>query len=514
MSVPDLDQFLQQQASVGGFEKLEERLGQVWDIAKHFGLDPFPTHFEIIPPDMMHEIGSTGLPVRFSHWTHGKAYRELKTRYDYGLYTIYEVVINSIPSQAFLLENNSDIENTVVMAHVLGHTDFFKHNHLFPRTRKDMPHSAAVSAKRIADYEYKYGREPVEKYLDAALAIAEHIDPFQWTRLSKEEQIAAWKAEHELREKPQKIPGEFDDLFDRPSVESSAKKKVSTVPIPLDPVKDIVGFIADFAPYLEDWQRDILDIVRAESIYFHPQGRTKIMNEGWAAYWHKRIMHEMSNKGLLTQEEDMRWVAMHAGLIRPSLMKLNPYYFGMNMFDFIEDYRNGNLTDEEKRWLEKEDLPVYPKYEGDYVGSPGQAAAREAMTLNDDQSFVRNYFNKIPSDRMKMFIYEGHENPHDKSVVSTIAARGWERIRDNLVTSMNNSGNPYLEVVGADYEGRQALYIKHLFEGQELDLSYLKRTMPYIRTLWGRPVHIETVVNSKATRFSFDANEVTSEVIK
>ncbi len=493
-----------------GVGKLEERLGQVWEIARHFGLDPTPTHFEIIPPEIMHEIGSTGLPNRFSHWTHGKVYRQLKTRYDYGLSVIYEVVINSNPAQAFLLENNSDIENTAVMAHVLGHTDFFKHNYQFKKTRQDMPNAAAVSAARIRNYEFKYGRESVERFLDAALSIAEHVDPFQVTRLPKGDQLAKWKAEYEAGQKPSAGMGEFDDLFENSAKgQAGQKTEPQPIPIPYQPEKDIIGFIADFAPYLEDWQRDVLQIVRMESMYFHPQGRTKIMNEGWATYWLKRIMREMSDRGFLDQAEQIRWIAMHTGIIDPTSKGVNPYYFGMKLFDFIEDYHNGNLEDQERRWLEREKLPVYPEYQGDFVGSPGYRMAREVMTGDDDQSFVRNYFNKIPADRMSVYVYE--KITESDRVLTVISDRGWERIRDRLVSSMDNSGDPYLVVTDADHDKNQSLYIKHLYEGQELDLEYLKRTLPHLYSLWGRPVYVETVIGASRAVFSYDGKQISQK---
>ncbi len=507
MSGEVLDQFLgQQQTPTASLGKLEDRLGQVWEIAREFGLDPFPTHFEIIPPEMMHEIGSIGLPERFSHWTHGQGYRQLKTRYDYGMGTIYEVVINGNPSRAFLLENNSEIENTVVMGHVLGHTDFFKNNYQFQQTRRDMPHAAAVNAARISGYEFEHGQLVVEQFLDAALSVAEHIDPFQINRLPKTDQIAEWKEDYNQNLKSKQIWGEFDDLFDRLTSTTDVVTVKPPFIIPFHPEKDLLGFIADFSPSLEEWQRDILHIVRMESLYFHPQRRTKIMNEGWASYWHKRIMREMSNRGTLTQEEQLKWVVMHSGVITPNPKSLNPYHFGMGMFDFIEDYYNGQLEDAERRWLDREQLPVYPRYNGPYIGSPGHRMVREVMMREDDQSFVRNHFNKIPADRMEMFVYD--EKQYGDLKVTVIADRGWERIRDLLTKSMNNSGDPYLTVNNADYDMRQSLYIKHAYEGQELDINYLKRTLPYLYALWGRNVHIETVVDSKPTLFGYDGTAV------
>ncbi|HEX9002868.1 MAG TPA: SpoVR family protein, partial [Blastocatellia bacterium] len=158
--------------------ELEKALEQIWEIATtKFGLDPFPTRFEVVPASVMYEIGSYALPGRYSHWTFGKAYHKMKTMYDFGLSKIYEVVINSNPSYAFLLENNSLLQNKLVIAHVLGHVDFFKHNAYFSRTNRRMVDDAAMHARRIGEYEFTHGRKVVEDFLDAVLSIEEHIDP-------------------------------------------------------------------------------------------------------------------------------------------------------------------------------------------------------------------------------------------------------------------------------------------------------------------------------------------------
>lgn len=511
----ELDRFLGENGGVSSFKALEDRLTKIWGIAHEFGLDPFPTHFEMIPPTQMHEIASYGLPHRFSHWTHGRDYRHQKTMHDYGLSRLYEVVINANPSQAYLLENNSDIENTVVMAHVLGHTDFFKNNRLFQATRRDMPHASSTYAGRIKQFEFEHGKLVVESFLDSALSIAEHVDAHNVVRPSKDEQVAKWREEFEEEQRPRKAANEFADLF--PEDRAAEKKRrddaiKQRMAIPLHPDKDLLGFIADYGAYLKDWQREALQIVRAESLYFHPQRRTKIMNEGYASYWHKRIMQEMSNRGYLNQEEEFRWVAMHSGVVSPNPKSLNPYYFGMMMFEFIEDYNNGNLTDLERRQLERADMVVFPPFKGDYIGSPGHSKVREAMMFDDDQSFVRNHFCQVPAERMNMYVYKEQE---DYEVVnSVVAEKSWEKIRDALVRSMDNSGDPYLAVTDADYSRNGELYIKHSFEGQELDIAYLERTLPHVYNLWGRSTHLETVVKGEATRFSFDGEKVSRQAIK
>src|SRR5579883_1955418 len=158
-------------------KELEKALERIWEIALKFGLDPFPTRFEIVPATVMYEIGSYALPGRYSHWTFGKAYHRMKTMYDFGLSKIYEVVINTNPSYGFLLETNSPLQNKLVMAHVLGHVDFFKRNAYFSKTNRRMVESVSQNAARMAEYEFKYGRKTVENFLDAVLSIQEHIDP-------------------------------------------------------------------------------------------------------------------------------------------------------------------------------------------------------------------------------------------------------------------------------------------------------------------------------------------------
>src|SRR3954464_1768853 len=184
---------------------LEKTLEQIWDVAAQFGLDPFPTRFEIVPASVMYEIGSYALPGRYSHWTFGKAYHRMKTMYDFGLSKIYEGVINTNPSYGFLLKTNSPIQNKMVMAHVLGHVDFFKNNIYFSKTNRRMVESVSTHSGRMTEYEFKYGRKAVEKFLDAVLAIEEHIDPNFF--------IKRENPQDPPRRKPVRAEGRYDDLW-------------------------------------------------------------------------------------------------------------------------------------------------------------------------------------------------------------------------------------------------------------------------------------------------------------
>lgn len=499
----ELDQFLGRQASEeqkpsSDFDDLENALEHILQFADELHLDPYPTHFEVVPPHIMHEIAAYGLPDRYAHWTHGKAYRQMKTMHDYGLSRLYEVVINGNPSQAFLLENNFPVENKLVMAHVLGHTDFFKNNYRFKDTREDMVHASSGSAERMRQYERKEGKKPVEEFLDAALTIAWHIDPYVSERLPKNEQIKKWKEEFETERDKQPMRQEFDDVLEIGVQKDEAiRESLTVVPIPLKPDRDVLGFIRDFAPYLEDWQRDILDVVRGESLYFWPQMRTKIMNEGWASFSHVQIMRRMGDEGLISGAEAEHWFSMHGGVVARNARTLNPYFFGLRMYEYIVDYHNGDLSDEEKRWLEGERRPVYPKYEGPFTESPGLMAAREVMMHNDDESFIRNYFDKNVADRMNVYIYGPEANHWEGGQDLVVKEKDWEVIRDRLAGSMANAGIPIITVQNGETE----LYLRHEYEGTELDNSYVQKTLPFIYKLWGRAVHLDTYVDGKQTTF-------------
>src|SRR5687768_16761836 len=257
--------------------QLEHWIERIWEQARAFGLDPYPTHFEVVPATIMCGFGAYGLPGRFSHWTHGRAFHQMKTMYDYGLSKIYELVINTDPCYAFLMEANTPLENKLVVAHVLAQCDFFRHNAYFKRNSRQQVETASVNAERIRGYEFEHGTEAVEKFLDAFLSIEEHVDPVE---------ERATKRNEERDEEPAPRETAYDDLLalddrgERPEAPKARKR------FPNEPQRDLLGFLQENTPHLEDWQRDVIAIVKQERLYFVPQMRTKILNEGWATLWH------------------------------------------------------------------------------------------------------------------------------------------------------------------------------------------------------------------------------------
>ncbi|MGE0886810.1 MAG: SpoVR family protein [Blastocatellales bacterium] len=460
--------------------ELEKALEQIWDIATNkFGLDPFPTRFEIVPATVMYEVGSYALPGRYSHWTFGKAYHKMKTMYDFGLSKIYEVVINSNPSYAFLLENNSLLQNKLVIAHVLGHVDFFKHNAYFSQTNRRMVDDAATHARRINDYEFKYGRKVVEDFLDAVLSIEEHIDPNFFIKKHREVRHSEEKA---IRRSPS---DPYEDLASAEEREATAKAEAAKAQSQqAEPEKDLVWFIMQNSPNLQPWQRDVMSMIHDEMLYFVPQMQTKIMNEGWASFWHSRIMRELD----LPDHEHMEFAELHSGVVSPHRNQLNPYYLGYKIFEDIE-----------RRWNE----PT-PEEQEQFGRKPGEGRAKifEVRELDNDVSFLRNYLTEELCEELDLFVYELVEEEE-----WTITEKRWQKVRDQLVSNMTNFGFPYIEVVDGDYRGNRELLLRHRYEGAELDVRYARKVLEYVFKLWGRQVHIETVVDEETRVMHFDGED-------
>ena len=468
---------------------LEESLQQIWDVAQKFGLDPYPTRFEIVPATVMYEVGSYALPGRYSHWTFGKAYHRMKTMYDFGLSKIYEVVINTNPAYGFLLETNSPVQNKMVIAHVLGHVDFFKNNVYFSKTNRRMVESVSTHSQRMMDYEFRYGRKTVEKFLDSVLAIEEHIDPnfFIKREISPlEEQRRA-----ELRPKE----GRYDDLWNldriarvnespHESLSHSGKIRDDVAPGVRLPEKDIVFYIMRNSPTLSTWQRDVMAMVHEEMEYFVPQMQTKIMNEGWASFWHARIMRELD----LPDKEHIEFAELHSGVVSPQKGQLNPYYLGYKIYEDIE-----------KRW---DDPSQEERERFGRTGGQGREKIFEVRELENDVSFLRNYLTEDLSEELDLFVYELLEEEE-----WTITEKRWQRVRDQLVANMTNFGFPYLQVEDGDYNGNRELYLKHCYESTELDMRYARKALEHVHTLWGRPVHLETVVDDETTVLRYDGEE-------
>ncbi|MEC3591672.1 SpoVR family protein [Bacillus pumilus] len=464
--------------SVSEKRLLQRAIDEITEIAEGFGLDFYPMRYEICPAEIIYTFGAYGMPTRFSHWSFGKQFHKMKLHYDLGLSKIYELVINSNPCYAFLLDNNTLVQNKLIVAHVLAHCDFFKNNCRFQNTKRDMVESMSAAAERIKEYEHLHGTKEVESFLDAVLALQEHIDP------SLVRSKLSWNIgdEEEYEDDQPKRQTPYDDLWGMDEPKIREKKKI-VKPFPPKPEKDILLFIEAHSRELEAWQRDVLTMLREEMLYFWPQLETKIMNEGWASYWHQRIMRELD----LDSSESIEFAKLNAGVVQPSKTGINPYYLGLKIFEDIEE-RYDNPCEELKK-------------AGVTEGS-GRSKMFEVREIESDISFIRNYLTKDLVMREDLYLFQ--KQGRDYKVID----KEWKAVRDQLVSMRVNGGFPYLTVMDGDYLKNNELYIKHWYEGIELDLKYLEKVLPYLHQLWGRSVHIESILEGKEVMFSYDGKGV------
>jgi stage V sporulation protein R len=455
---------------IATMDELQEACERIWNIAWEMGLRPFPMHYEIVPSSILYEFGAYGLPGRFSHWTHGKAYHQMKTMYDYGLSKIYELVINTNPCYAFLLDTNGFVQNKMIIAHVLAHSDYFANNAYYARTSRRMLETVSVNANRLRQYEYEHGKEAVEKVLDAALAIQEHV----------EAGATAYKRRPLFDDDGRPNPRPKRNAHgDGPYGDVWRERADSLIPVagrPTgEPARDLLLFITEHAPALDDWQRDIVQIIRAEMLYFLPQMQTKICNEGWASYWHVRIMRELD----LTDDELIAFADLHAGVLQPSPRRINPYYLG---YKILEDIERRYMTDGDDLTTAREKL-------------------FEVREIENDASLLRNYLTRELCDDLDLYVY-GQQG--DDVVVTD---KNWERVRDSLVVELTSHGRPLIVVDDGDYRGNRELYLRHAHEGRDLDLGYAEKVLEYVTTLWGRTVHLETYNDDAQCVLSYDEQE-------
>ncbi|MFP3750829.1 SpoVR family protein [Bacillus sp. S2(2019)] len=464
--------------SVSEKRLLQRAIDEITEIAEGFGLDFYPMRYEICPAEIIYTFGAYGMPTRFSHWSFGKQFHKMKLHYDLGLSKIYELVINSNPCYAFLLDNNSLVQNKLIVAHVLAHCDFFKNNCRFQNTKRDMVESMSAAAERIKEYEHIHGTKEVESFLDAVLALQEHIDP------SLVRSKLSWNLddEDEYEEDKPKRQTPYDDLWGMDEPKTREKKK-TIKQFPPKPEKDILLFIEAHSRELEPWQRDVLTMLREEMLYFWPQLETKIMNEGWASYWHQRIMRELD----LDSSESIEFAKLNAGVVQPSKTGINPYYLGLKIFEDIE---------------ERYDHPCEELNKAGVTEGSGRSKMFEVREIESDISFIRNYLTKDLVMREDLYLFQ--KQGRDYKVID----KEWKAVRDQLVSMRVNGGFPYLTVIDGDYLKNNELYIKHWYEGIELDLKYLEKVLPYLYQLWGRSVHIESVLEGKEVMFSYDGKGV------
>lgn len=482
-------------------DEIEER-------ARTYGLDFFPTIFEVVDYEEMSMLAAFGgFPLRYPHWRFGAEFEELTKGYAYGLQKIYEMVINTDPCYAYLLEANAFLDQKLVIAHVYGHCDFFKNNAWFSHTNRKMLDQMANHAARVNRYCDRYGSENVELFIDACLSLEDLIDahaPHIRRTPPPHEERRPLDAKPEEEKYDPRFPskGYMDSFINPPDVierqmkerQQKQQQKEDNRSFPAEPARDVLLFLLEHAP-LRDWQRDVLAIIRDEAYYFAPQGQTKIMNEGWASYWHSTIMTRHG----LTDAEVVDYADHHSGTMATSPHRLNPYKLGIELFRDIEERWNTGRFGPE--YDACDDLHAKEKW--DKQLGLGREKIFEVRRIHNDVTFIDAYLTPEFCIKHKLFSFAFN----DQSNYYEIVSREFPRIKQQLLDGLTNHGRPFIYVVDGNYKNRGELYLKHKYQGVELKLDYARDTLANLQTLWGRPVYIETVVDDKTTVLSFDGSQ-------
>ena len=459
-------------------EDLERWNDKILALVERFGLDPYPQEFEICDyEDMLSYMVYSGMPSHYPHWSFGKNFEKTKTLYEYGVSGLpYEMVINSNPSIAYLMRDNSLALQILTMAHVYGHNDFFKNNFTFRSTRAEFTIETFKShANRVRRYveDPSIGLEKVEAVLDAAHALS----------LQCRRNLAIRKPSSS--EEQQMKLDEFEPPVDpfRSIHKRTEKPAPDLRKVPLYSDEDLLIFIRDHNPQLAEWERDLLTIVHKQAQYFVPQIETKIMNEGWASFWHKRILEALD----LPQGLHMEFIVRHTQVLRPSPGSLNPYHIGMKVWEDIE-----------KRWNDPtpEEIEEFgPRNKN------GTEKLFEVREVERDTSFLRRYLTEDLIRELNLFEYKSRGNDQ---VVSRVADEdNWRQIKETLIQNVGTSTIPVIKVEDSDYLNNRTLLLKHYHDGRDLQLEYAEKTLKYVQQLWDRDVVMETIIDKRTTLLTF-----------
>ncbi|MEE9386170.1 MAG: SpoVR family protein [Nannocystaceae bacterium] len=479
---------------------------EVQGYADEFGLDYFTTFFEMVEYRTMCEVAAYGgFPSRYPHWRFGMEYDRLIKSHTYGLSKIYELVINSDPCYAYLLEGNSLVDQKLVMAHVYGHCDFFKNNRFFSCTDRRMMDGMANHAARVRKQMDRHGVSPVEQFIDTCHSLDNLVDPWlpfrgpihASLRRSADEVEAEEPARLRTGSESQYLEGYINPPeFLEEQKRKREREQEADRRNPPSPERDVLGFLLANAP-LEPWEADVLSIIREEAYYFLPQGQTKILNEGWATYWHSKIMTTRA----LKDSEIIDYADAASGVTAMGPTQLNPYKIGVELYRDIEARWNKGRFG--KEWSECDNRSERDNW--DKKLGLGRSKIYEVRRLYNDVTFIDEFFTEEFCRRNQFFTFAANR----RTGRFEIETREFQAVKAKLLAELTNFGQPFIYVVDANYLNRGELLLGHRHEGMDLKLDYARDTLRGTERVWRRPVSLLTLVDGKPKRIRYDGSEIT-----
>ncbi|MBS0288332.1 MAG: SpoVR family protein [Proteobacteria bacterium] len=457
-------------------------------IAESYKLDTYPNQVEIINSEqMLDAYSSVGMPLGYSHWSFGKQFLNVEKSYKRGFMGLaYELVINSNPCISYLMEENTLTMQALVIAHACyGHNSFFKGNYLFKTwTSPDSIIDYLLFAKNyVAECEELYGIDAVEEILDACHALMNHgVDRYKRPNkisLQEEKQRQASRAEY--------LQTLVNELWRTLPSAKTREAKEDEKRFPEEPQENLLYFVEKHAPLLESWQRELVRIVRKMAQYFYPQRQTKVMNEGWATFWHYTIINQLFEEGLVNEDFMMEFLHNHTNVIyqppfdSPYYSGLNPYTLGFTMFCDIRRMCE-NPTEEDKKW--------FP----DFAGSDWVQTLDFAMRNFKDESFIAQYLSPKVMRDLKLFSIIDDDNREDLEVIAIHNEDGYKKIRQQLSENYNiGNQEPDIQVYNVDRRKDRSLTLRYTQRHRRPLGAETQEVLKHLYTLWGFPVKLETL---------------------
>jgi stage V sporulation protein R len=480
---------------------------QIRKYAEEYGLDFFEVIFEMVDHEQINSLASLGgFPVRYPHWRFGMDYDQLSKGYSWGLQKIYEMVINTDPSYAYLMKSNNLVDQKMVIAHVYGHVDFFKNNYWFSKTNRKMLDTMANHAVKIRNYMDRYGQDKVESFIDHCLAIENLIDPY--LPFSNPKRKDSRDQDEEKVVEPGRIRTDrqyMDQYINPPDFLAEQKKRLEqqtkkSKKNPSEPQKDILAYLLENAP-LEQWEHDVLSIIRDEAYYFAPQAQTKIMNEGWASYWHSKIMTQKA----LRDSEVIDFADHHAGTMAMQPGRINPYKVGLELLRDIEDRWNRGKFG--KEYEDCDDMVAKAKWDQNL--NLGRQKIFEVRRVCNDVTFIDEYLTEEFVQRYKLYTYAFNRRTNQYE----ISDRDFKKVKEKLLFQITNLGQPFVYVVDGNYQNKGELLLWHKHQGLDLDVRWSRETMRALTEIWKRPINVETEVDGQKKLFSYQNGDFSEKFL-
>lgn len=472
-------------------------LPRIEDECRKMGLDYFPIVVEFVSYDEMAELASYGgFPVRYPHWRFGMEYEEMARGYEHNQYRISEMVINTNPCYIYCMDSNTLVDNVDVIAHAIGHNDFFKNNIFFEPTDENMMNKLANHGTRIRNYMARWGYEVVTEFIDHCLRIETLIDPSKaWKKKKIREAVVRDERNYRFPDRI-KASNEYMDEWVNPKAYIDKQKKeiekeeaAEFLDLFGGPQKDIFGFIKDNAP-LKPWQQDIISMLYDESMYFHPQRITKMANEGWASFvdYYVLCRQGLASLGQPTEDAGIWHYAEHKMRVLGGKYSQNPYKLGFELLLDIEDRWNKgkfgpeweNCTDmrEKERWNKNLGL--------------GLEKIFEVRKYYNDFTMIQEFFTPEFCQKKKFFEYKRFPNGEWKIVNDGSTPEKFMKIKSKLLQRYLNGGLPDIRLEDPNHLGKGWFFMQHRWEGRPLYDQYARETIISLFRLWKNVIVLAT----------------------